>query len=388
MGHCSVGAFCSVGALLALASGKAERRQVHPLQRYEAAGVHAAQQVAVEQCASGAKLVDVAVGGVGAGVGDVHVGGEGRDVDRIGRLHRGYHVVGSGVVGETLRGFERGQRNGVRRVGVLAREMRVGRAETVEPALRCAAVRRREVVDAELLRSHIQHHGVRRRVVHIARCIDAQPLAPLRHRSVQILAARVDAPQLAHGLRVDYRDGLLVAVVLRLRAVAARVGYVEAPVVVGYALRLVAHVAGVDDELRAEVYLRHIAVVGVRRYVEEAAPVGSQTAVVGYVLRGGDGGAVGAYVLHDVRPVYGDGNQRVVHLQYVVRRVAESLAGVLLLKPVVGEHAVVEQRDGGVVHAPQTLAEDEQAVVVGCRLTLRGRVVIRLERARGEQPHA
>ena len=64
--------------------------------------------------------------------------------------------------------------------------------------------------------------------------------------------------------------------VLRLRAVAARVGYVEAPVVVGYALRLVAHVAGVYDELRAEVYLRHIAVVGVRRYVEEAAPDGSQ----------------------------------------------------------------------------------------------------------------
>ena len=78
---------CSVGALLALASGKAERRQVHPLQRHEAAGVHTAQQVAVEQRARGAELVDVAVGGVGAGVGDVHVGGEGRDVDRIGRLH-------------------------------------------------------------------------------------------------------------------------------------------------------------------------------------------------------------------------------------------------------------------------------------------------------------
>ena len=87
VGHCSVGAFCSVGALLALASGKAERRQVHPLQRHEAAGVHAAQQVAVEQRAGGAELVDVAVGGVGAGVGDVHVGGEGRDVDCVWRLH-------------------------------------------------------------------------------------------------------------------------------------------------------------------------------------------------------------------------------------------------------------------------------------------------------------
>ena len=173
--------------------------------------------------------------------------------------------------------------------------------------------------------------------------------------------------------------------VLRLRAVAARVGYVEAPVVVGYALRLVAHVAGVDDELRAEVYLRHIAVVGVRRYVEEATVVGSQTAVVGYVLRGGNGGAVGAYVLYYVRPVYGDGYKCVVHLQDVVSRVAESLAGVLLLKPMIGEHAVVEQRDGGVVHAPQTLAEDEQAVVVGCRLTLRGRFVGWFERAGCEE---
>ena len=121
VGHCSVGAFCSVGALLALASGKAERRQVHPLQRHEAAGVHAAQLIAVEQRARGAELVDVAVGGVGAGVGDVHVGGEGRDVDRVGRLHRGYHGVGGNVVGETLRGCERGQGDGVRRVGVFAR---------------------------------------------------------------------------------------------------------------------------------------------------------------------------------------------------------------------------------------------------------------------------
>ena len=35
------------------------------LQGYEGRGVHAAQQVAVEQCAGGAELVDIAVGGVG-----------------------------------------------------------------------------------------------------------------------------------------------------------------------------------------------------------------------------------------------------------------------------------------------------------------------------------
>ena len=46
------------------------------LQCYEGRGVHAAQQVAVEQCAGGAELVDIAVGGVGAGIRCVHVGGE------------------------------------------------------------------------------------------------------------------------------------------------------------------------------------------------------------------------------------------------------------------------------------------------------------------------
>ena len=284
------------------------------LQCHEDRGVHAAQKVAVEQCAGGAELVDIAVGGVGAGIRCVHVGGAGRYVQRVGRLHGSNHGVGSSVVGKPLGGSERRQSDGVRGEGVLAREVREGRADTVEPALRSAAVRRREVEDAELLRCHVQHHGVRRRVVHVARSIDAEPLAPLRHLAVQVLAARVDASQLAHGLRVDHRYGLLVAVVLRLRGVAARVGYVEAPVVVGDALRLVAHVAGVDHELRREVYLRHISVVGVRRDVEVATAVGSHASVVGYVLRGSDGGAVGSDVLHYVRPVYGDGYQRVVHL--------------------------------------------------------------------------
>ena len=319
-------------------------RQVHPLQGYEGRGVHAAQQVAVEQCAGGAELVDIAVGGVGAGIRCVHVGGAGRYVQRVGRLHGSNHGVGSSVAGKPLRGSERRQSDGVRGEGVLAREVREGRAETVEPALRSAAVRRREVEDAELLRCHVQHHSVRRRVVHVAGSIDAEPLAPLRHLAVQVLAARVDASQLAHGLRVDHRYGLLVAVVLRLCGVAARVGYVEPSVVVGDALRLVAHVAGVYHELRREVYLCHVAVVGVRRDVEVATVVGSHASVVGYVLRGSDGGAVGSDVLHYVRPVYGDGYQRVVHQQHVVRRVAESLARVLLSEPVVGEHAVVEQR--------------------------------------------
>ena len=348
------------------------------LQCYEGRGVHAAQQVAVEQCAGGAELVDIAVGSVGAGIRCVHVGGAWRYVQRVGRLHGGYHGVGSSVAGETLRGCERRQSDSVRGEGVLAREVRVGRAETVEPALRCTAVCRREVEDAELLRRHVQHHGVRRRVVHVARSIDAEPLAPLRHLAVQILAARVDASQLAHGLRVDHRYGLLVAVVLRLCGVAARVGYVEPPVIVGDALRLVAHVAGVDDELRREVYLRHISVVGVRRDVEVAAVVGSHAPVVRYVLRGSDGGAVGSDVLHYVRPVDGDGYQRVVHLQNVVSRVAESLARVLLPEPVVGEHAVVEQRERRVVHAPQTLAENQQAVGAGGGLAVSGLVVGRL----------
>ena len=54
------------------------------LQCHEGRGVHAAQQVAVEQCAGGAELVDIAVGGVGAGIRCVHVGGAGRYVQRVG----------------------------------------------------------------------------------------------------------------------------------------------------------------------------------------------------------------------------------------------------------------------------------------------------------------
>lgn len=156
--------------------------------------------------------------------------------------------------------------------------------------------------------------------------------------------------------------------VLCLRGVAARVGNVEPSVVVGYALRFVAHVAGVDNILRAQVDFCHIAVVGIRRYIEKSTAVGSKPPVVGYILRGGYGRAVGPYVLYDVRPVDADGNERVVHLENVVGRVAKFVSGVLLLEPAVCQHTVVEQGERRVVHAPQPLAHDDEAVAVGCGL--------------------
>lgn len=279
-----------------------------------------------------------------------------RDKESVGRLHLQYRLLGVAILAESIMYFQRRQRDGVHGVGVGVGEVREGRANHIEAVAVGTVVGSREVEDAKLVVSHIQHNAARGDVVHIARRVDASKLSANRHGAEQIGASRVYALKLAHGVRVHHTYGLLVAVVLRLGRVATGVGNVQSAVVVGNALRLVAHVAGVHHLLGLDVYLSHVALVGIRCNVQIALVVGGKSAVVGYILGCGNSGAVGADILYDVRPVYADGYQCVVHLQNVVAGVAEMSSGVLLLKPSACQHPMVEQRKRRVVHTPQTLA--------------------------------
>ena len=159
-----------------------------------------------------------------------------------------------------------------------------------------------------------------------------------------------------------------------LRRITSCIRHKEAAAVTGYSLGLVTYGTGIDNLFRTQVYLRHIAVVGIRGAVEVFA-IGSQLAVVGNILCGSYGGSVGTDVLDDVRPVDRDGDERVVHHQQVVASIAQALLWILLSEPFVGKHTMVDERDGGVVHSPQSLAEHEQAIVGSRGMTVSHLVV-------------
>ena len=125
---------------------------------------------------------------------------------------------------------------------------------------------------------------------------------------------------------------------------------------------------GVYNLLCAQVDFSHIALVGIRCYVEKSLAVGSQTAVVGDVFGSGYRRAVGFDILYYVRPVDANGYQRVVDVQYIESSVAQMLAWILLLEPSVGQYSMVNERQRRVVHAPQSLANDDKAVGIGGRL--------------------
>ena len=225
-----------------------------------------------------------------------------------------------------------------------------------------------KIVHAKLVVSHVEHDATGRNVVHIACRVDADVLSRLRHDAVQILASGVDATQFAHSRCVNHAYGLLISVIFGLRTVSSRIGNVQTTVVIGDAFRLVAHMTGVYNLLCAQVDFSDIALVGIRCYVEKSLAVGSQTAVVGDVFGSGYRRAVGSDILYYVRPVDAYGYQRVVDLQYIEASVAQMLAWILLLEPSVGQYSMVNERQRRVVHAPQSLANDNKSVGIGGRL--------------------
>jgi len=324
--------------------------------------------------------VEVARRGVAFRVGEVDVAGVGRDVDLVGRLQF-LELLRHRRVVDAVGHLHRLRVDGVEVVHVLIRVVRELAAHGVELAPVRGVVRAGEVQHAEAVRFAVEYHRARLHVVVVAAGVDAEVAPRLRHFAVEVDAARVDGAERCHGRRVDDLHGGFVAVRLG-EGISARVGHIEPPVVEAHALRLPPCGAGGHDLLCAQVYLGHVSLleslaaapVGIRRDVE-VAPVGAHPAVVGHVLRGAARRAVRVDVLDDVGPVHGDGNQRVVDEQDVVRRVAE-LKAVPGAEPLVGQHArgAVVIRELAVVRLPVAfVADDEAFELVAARGHRRGR---------------
>ena len=122
-----------------------------------------------------------------------------------------------------------------------------------------------------------------------------------------------------------------------LCGIAAGVGHEEATLVQGDAFWLVAYLSGCHDLEGTEVYLSHEAFVEILRTSGclalmaiagdiDIAAVGAKLAIIGYVLGGSHSLAFRSDELHDVRPVHGDGDEVVVHLDDVIGSVAYFLS--------------------------------------------------------------
>ena len=136
-----------------------------------------------------------------------------------------------------------------------------------------------------------------------------------------------------------------------LKGISTRIGNKETPLVIGYALRLITHMAGIHDFLRSHIHLRHITMVGIRGTIEVVA-ICSQLAIVRDVLGGSYCPSIRIDILDDVRPVHRDGYQGIVYLNDVIACVTQTMLWILLLIPLVDERSLIEIRDAGVVHAP------------------------------------
>ena len=337
------------------------------LQKQQLAGIYPLQRVSPYQLACGREFIQSAVRGISPGIGDIQVCRVWRYENAVGRLHLQYFRSCRGIRGKSVCHVKRGQADGVCGEGVGAGDIREAAAYQIEAVAVGTGVCGREIKHPELLVRHVHHHGLWCHVITVAGGIDTQKLSAARHIAEEIDAPRVDAPYLAHRGGVHHRDGALI-LMTSLTAVSSGVCHEEPAVIVCHTLRLVAHMTGVYYLLRPDVNLGHIAVVGIRGAVEISAAVGGEAAVVWYVFGGCNRPAVGIDILYDVRPVHRYGNQRVVHLQYVVARVAEVHSGIVLLEPPVCHRSAVDIAQRGVVESPQSLAENHDSVVC-----LRGR---------------
>ena len=159
-----------------------------------------------------------------------------------------------------------------------------------------------------------------------------------------------------------------------LFSITAGVCHEEASFVERYALGLVADLAGSDDLEVADVNLRNIAFVEIHRAADglalvsvarhiDVSAVTTQATIVGNVFRSSHSGAVRTDELHDVRPVDGNGDEIVAHLNDVVRRVA-NLVAVLVAEPLIAENrAILKVADSSVVCLPHAFVQEDEPLL-------------------------
>ena len=241
----------------------------------------------------------------------------------------------------------------------------------------------REIEGFHLIRLAIHYHRLRLHIVIISAGIDAEILACLRHFAIEIDAARIDGLDGFHRLSIHHLHGGFIRMILR-ESVASGICHIEFALIKTHAFWLPAHLASGNHLLGLHIYLSHIplfeslvaALVGVGGDVEIVA-VCAHSAIVGHILGSPASRSVGMNILDDVRPVHGDGNERIIHLDDVIGRISQ-FAAVHLSEPLVGEHARRSIVIGKlpVIRLPVSLIADNEVLANDFRLrNLRGNIL-------------
>ena len=159
-------------------------------------------------------------------------------------------------------------------------------------------------------------------------------------------------------------------------SVASSICHIEFAFIKTHSFWLPAHLASGNHLLGLHINLSHIplfeglvaAFVGVGCDVEIVA-VCTHAAIVRHILGSPTSRSVGVNILDDVRPVYGDGYQRIIHLDDVVGRIPK-FAAVHLSEPLIGEHARRSIVIGKlpVIRLPVSLVADNEVLANDFRL--------------------
>ena len=127
-------------------------------------------------------------------------------------------------------------------------------------------------------------------------------------------------------------------------SVASSICHIEFALIKTHAFWLPAHLASGNHLLGLHINLSHIPLFEglVATFVSiggdvEIVAVCAHSAIVGHILGSPASRSVGVNILDDVRPVHGNGNERIIHLHDVIGRISQ-FAAVHLSEPLVGEH--------------------------------------------------
>ena len=159
-------------------------------------------------------------------------------------------------------------------------------------------------------------------------------------------------------------------------SVASSICHIEFALIKTHSFWLPAHLASGNHLLGLHINLSHIPLFEglVATFVSiggdvEIVAVYAHAAIVGHVLGSPASRSVGMNILDDVRPVYGDGYQRIIHLDDVVGRIPK-FAAVHLSEPLIGEHARRSIVIGKlpVIRLPVALVADNEVLANDFRL--------------------
>ena len=225
----------------------------------------------------------------------------------------------------------------------------------------------REIESRNLICLAIHNHRLRLHIVIISAGIDAEILACLRHFAIEIDAARIDGLDGFHRLSIHHLHGGFIRMILR-ESVASGICHIEFALIKTHSFWLPAHLASGNHLLGLHINLSHIPLFEglVATFVSiggdvEIVAVCAHSAIVGHILGSPASRSVGMNILDDVRPVYGDGYQRIIHLDDVVGRIPK-FAAIHLSEPLVGEHTRRSIIKGKlpVIRLPVSLVADDE----------------------------